>query len=107
MALYRAWLQQIDPQAIPNYYGLYAWSATRLFVEQATALGGRLDRPSLISAIRGVKGWTDNGIHAPMQVGAKVTAPCLSVIQLDRGRWSKVSPGKYLCGSLTDSGIGG
>ena len=42
MALYRAWLDQVKPGATPNYFGLYAWSAARLFVEQAVALGGKL-----------------------------------------------------------------
>ncbi|HYF72929.1 MAG TPA: ABC transporter substrate-binding protein, partial [Nocardioides sp.] len=27
MALYRSWLDQVKPGAVPNYYGLYAWSA--------------------------------------------------------------------------------
>ena len=44
MALYRSWLDQVSPGAVPNYYGLYAWSAARLFVEQAVKLGGKLDR---------------------------------------------------------------
>jgi len=107
MKTYRAWLQQVKPGADPDYYGLYAWSATRLFVEQAVALGGRLTRQSLVDAISQVKNWTGHGIHAPQQVGAKTTATCVKIFQLHSGRWSQVSPGDYMCGGLYDSHIGG
>ncbi|MEP9363542.1 ABC transporter substrate-binding protein [Nocardioides sp. CN2-186] len=100
MALYRSWLNQVKPGAVPNYYGLYAWSAARLFVEQATALGGKLTRASLVSALKGVKNWTGNGLHVPQQVGSKTTSNCGSVLQLDDGKWSQVSPGNFMCGPL-------
>src|SRR6478735_5871972 len=100
MALYRAWLDQVKPGAVPNFYGLYAWSAARLFVQQAVALGGKLDRASLVAAMSKVKDWTGNGLHVPQQVGAKTTATCGSVLQLNGGRWTQASPGTYLCGAL-------
>ena len=107
MALYRSWLQQIKPGAIPNYYGLYAWSATRLFVEQALALGGDLTRASLIARLKQVKDWTSNGLHTGQPVGSKATGNCIKIIQLNKGRWSQVSPGDYICGGMTNTGIGG
>ncbi len=106
MALYRSWLEQVKPGAVPNFYGLYAWSATRLFVEQAVALGGRLDRKSLVQALSKVRNWTGNGLHAPQQVGAKTTASCVKILQLDGGQWSQVSPGDYMCASNVDTGVG-
>jgi ABC-type branched-subunit amino acid transport system substrate-binding protein len=107
MELYRAWLAQVDPDAVPNTYGVYAWSAARLFVEQAVALGGRLDRAALVQAMTKVKDWTGNGIHVPQQVGAETTTDCVSIIQYGGGAWKQVSPGTYLCGPLTDTGLGG
>ncbi|WP_244930079.1 ABC transporter substrate-binding protein [Nocardioides sp. W7] len=107
MELYRAWLAQVDPSAEPNTYGVYAWSAARLFVEQAVALGGRLNRQTLVQSLAKVKNWTGNGIHVPQQVGAESTTNCVSIIQYQGGTWKKVSPGKYLCGPITDTGLGG
>ena len=107
MQLYRAWLAQVDPGAQPNTYGVYAWSAARLFVEQAVRLGGRRDRESLVAAMHSVRSWTGNGIHAPQQVGAKTTTRCVSILQRTGGAWKKVSPGEYLCGPITDTGLGG
>jgi ABC-type branched-subunit amino acid transport system substrate-binding protein len=102
MQLYRAWLDQVKPGAVPNYYGLYAWSAARLFVEQATALGGKLSRASLVAALSKVKGWTGNGVHVPQQVGAKTTGNCASIIRYTGGKWRQVSPGNFMCGPLLD-----
>lgn len=100
MRLYRSYLEQVAPGAVPNYYGMYAWSATRLFVQQATALGGKLDRDTLVAAMRNVKGWTSNGMHAPMAVGGKNTSPCIKIIQLTGSTWKQVSPGDFMCGGL-------
>jgi ABC-type branched-subunit amino acid transport system substrate-binding protein len=104
MKLYRAWLDQVAPGATPNIYGVYAWSATRLFVEGATRLGGRLDRTTLIQALGEVRDWTANGMDVPQDVGAETTANCASIIQLNDGSWSKVSPGEFLCGSMSNVG---
>ncbi len=106
MALYRSWLDQVKPGAVPNYYGLYAWSAARLFVEKAVGLGGKLTRASLVEAMKGVKNWTGNGLHSPQQVGSKVTANCQSILQLNAGKWRQVSPGDFMCAPLIDSGTG-
>ena len=99
MKLYRAWLDQVSPGAVPNFFGMYAWSATRLFVQEALALGGKLTRNSLIAAVSKIKNWTSNGMHAPQQVGAKTTATCYKIFQYNGG-WKQVSSGDYICGPL-------
>ncbi len=105
--LYLSYLQQVKPGAIPNYYGLYAWSATRLFVEKAIALGGKLTRASLVQAVRSTTAWTGNGAHTPMNLGTANTPPCAKIAQYKGGRWQQVSSGNYLCGRVVNSGIGG
>ena len=50
-ALYLSWLQQVRPGADPTFFGVFAWSAARLFVEKSIALGGGLDRAALIGAV--------------------------------------------------------
>jgi len=105
MQAYTSWLQQVKPGAVPNFSGLYAWSAARLFVETAVGLGGDLSRSSMLSAISKVKGWTGNGLHVPQDVGGKTTSPCIKIIRYDGG-WKQVSPGKFMCSSLVDTGLG-
>ena len=107
MQLYQAWLQQVKPGSTPDFFGVYAWSAARLFVEQAIALGGRLTRERLVERVRAIDDWTGNGIHSPQPVGPKRTSECFRIIRLEKGRWVRKSPGDYLCEGLTDSGVGG
>ncbi len=107
MQLYQAWLQQVKPGATPDFFGVYAWSAARLFVEQAVKLGGDLSRQRLVEQIRKVHDWTGNDIHSRQPVGDKRTSECFGIIRLEGGKWVKKSPGSYMCAGLTDSGIGG
>ncbi len=100
-------IQRFEDGSTPNYYGLFAWSAARLFVQKATELGGALTRPALVQALKGVKDWDSNGIHAPMAIGAKTTPGCVKMFQLKGGSWSQTSPGDFMCGSLINSGVGG
>ena len=108
MALYRSWLDQVSPGAVPNYYGLYAWSAARLFVQEAVKLGGKLDRASLVTAIAERQG-LDRQRPARPAAGRRRARPynCAAIIQLNNGKWSRVSGNGYMCGPLIDSGVGG
>ncbi|MGA8258242.1 MAG: ABC transporter substrate-binding protein [Nocardioides sp.] len=101
LRLYTSWLDQVRPGVEPTFFGAYAWSAARLFVEQAAALGGRLDRESLVSAVRRVDGWTSQGMHAPQRVGIKRVGECNRFIELRQGRWVPVGGTKYTCTGTT------
>jgi len=101
VSLYLAWLQQVNPSAKPTSYGLFAWSAARLFVEQATALGGKLSRPALIASLKQVKNWTANDAHGPQNVGAKRTGECWRFIKVDGGRWTASGARDYSCVGTT------
>lgn len=107
MVLYRQWLERVAPGADPNMYGVFAWSAARLFVQEATKLGGQLSRASLVQAFARTSSWTANGLHAPMTVGSKETGKCLQISRYADGTWKQESPGRYLCAGLIDSGVGG
>lgn len=104
MQLYRAWLNQVSPGATPTFFGLYAWSAARLFTEQALALGGRLTRASLVQAVSKVQNWDDHGLHAPQNVGSKTVAPCWRFLQYTSGAWRPVGGTAYTCTGVTTVG---
>lgn len=101
LRLYEQWLQQVAPGAKPTYFGIFAWSAARLFVEQAVGLGGRLTRANLVSRVHKVHAWTGNGLHAPQDVGGKTNGSCWRFLQLQDGRWRPVGGTKYLCHGST------
>ena len=97
LQLYLTWLQQVKPGAEPSFFGLFAWSAARLFVERATKLGGKLTRASLVSDLGTVDNWTANGLHSPQHVGPRHTGECWRFIQLKQGRWVPVGGTRYTC----------
>ena len=101
MALYQQWLQQVKPGATPTFFGVFSWSATRLFVEQAIALGGRLTRQTLVDRVRTVDNWTSNGLHSAQHTGPKETGDCWRWITLKGGQWVPEGSTKYTCSGVT------
>jgi ABC-type branched-subunit amino acid transport system substrate-binding protein len=106
LTLYLRWLKKVAPDATPTYDGLFAWSAARLFTEQAIRLGGKLTRTALLAALAGVHGWTGHGLTAPQDVGGRRTGACNAVLKLSDGHWVRESKGRYLCGDLVQTGVG-
>ncbi len=107
MQLYRAYLEQVSPGADPNFFGLYAWSAARLFVESAVALGGDLDPRLVGPEVR------DGPQTGPPTVctrrrtsAARRPGKCQKIIRFTGGSWKQVSKGDYLCGDLVSTGLG-
>lgn len=100
MQLYEHWLQVVAPGATPTYYGLYAWSAGRLFTDAALALGGSLTRASLLTAISRFHSWTGRGLFSAEDVGNKTASGCAAIIKLVNGTWTRQSVGNYLCGPV-------
>jgi ABC-type branched-subunit amino acid transport system substrate-binding protein len=103
LQLYVSWLQQVKPGAEPSFFGLFSWSAARLFVERAAVLGGRLSRQTLLADIARVDDWTANGMHSPQHVGPRRTGECWRFIQLKGGKWVPVGGTKYTCSGTTRS----
>jgi ABC-type branched-subunit amino acid transport system substrate-binding protein len=99
-ALYMQWLQQVRPGANPTFFGIFAWSAARLFVEKSLALGGRLTRATLVDSLKGVDGWTANGMHAPQHVGSKRTGGCWRLLTVKGGRFVPLGSSKYTCSGV-------
>jgi ABC-type branched-subunit amino acid transport system substrate-binding protein len=102
--LYKKWLQQVAPGAQPTFFGLFAWSAAKLFVEKSLELGGKLTRPSLVAAVKSVDGWTGGGAHSPMSVGSKHPPVCVRWMTVKGGAFVPAGDTKYTCGGYTSAG---
>lgn len=101
---YKRWLQQTAPGSAPNGFGLFGWSAAKLFVEQVIALGGRLNRATLVASLSGVHAWTGGGMHGPMDVGGKHAAECVRFEVVKNGRFAPIGPSRFLCSGITRAG---
>ena len=104
MQLYLQWLERTSPGSDPGFFGLFAWSATRLFVQRASALGGDLSRESLIEAMGSVDGWTSNGLHSPQRVSDKRIGDCWRFVQWTGEVWKPLEGSKYQCRGTTAAG---
>jgi ABC-type branched-subunit amino acid transport system substrate-binding protein len=101
MQTYISWLKRVAPGANPNYFGMFAWSAGKLFTQKAIELGGKLTRPSLLAALAKVDNWTGNGMFGPQHVGQRVTGSCYGFITLSHGTWVREGPRPFSCGATT------
>ncbi|MCZ4500176.1 MAG: amino acid/amide transporter substrate-binding protein family [Marmoricola sp.] len=94
---YKQYLQQVAPGAQPTFFGEFAWSAAKLFVEKAIALGGKLTRASLVSSFRSVHAWTGGGMHGPMDVGGKHSPSCVRFLQVKNNKFVPIGGTAYVC----------
>jgi ABC-type branched-subunit amino acid transport system substrate-binding protein len=92
MKLYVDWLQKAAPGATPDYFGLYAWSAYRLFQKLATQIGPNLTRTKMLAALRATKTWNGNGLHGPHQTGAKLPTVCNLYVQVKDAKFQRMAP---------------
>ena len=93
MQTYITWLHRVaGSDAQPSYFGVYAWSAMRLFAQTAEKIGPDLTKAKMLAALAQVDNWTGNGLHGPQHVGRRVSAECLHFIQLRGGTWHKLQP---------------
>jgi ABC-type branched-subunit amino acid transport system substrate-binding protein len=92
MKLYTDWLKRASPGAVPDFFGLYAWSAYRLFQKLASEIGPDLTRKKLFDALKATKEWGDNGLHGPHQTGAKLPTTCNLYVQVKGGTFTRMAP---------------
>jgi ABC-type branched-subunit amino acid transport system substrate-binding protein len=92
MKLYTEWLQRASPGATPDYFGVYAWSAYRLFQKLATEIGPDLTRKKLLGALKATKEWGDYGLTAPHRVGEKLPSTCNIYLHVVNGKFERMYP---------------
>lgn len=102
MQLYVGWLNRVAPGVEPDYFGLYAWSAGRLFVKAASSVGPRLTRAKLIQELEGIHSWTGKGLHAAHDIGQQIPSPCFMYVRVQRARFVRETPSR---GFTCDKGI--
>ena len=86
------------PGAAPTFFGLFAWSAAKLFVAEVAEPGRQAHAvPSLVAKVKGVHAWTADGAHGPMDVGGKHSPSCVRFLQLRGGKWVPLKGTAYVC----------
>jgi hypothetical protein len=89
----------------PDAFGAQAWVAGQIFATAVNAVVAKsgpngLTREALLTAIRGITNFDDNGFIAPTNIGSKVASKCLIGMQVQNGKFVRVDPfepGKFDC----------
>jgi ABC-type branched-subunit amino acid transport system substrate-binding protein len=100
MQLYEQWLSRVAPGVQPDYFGLYAWSTGRLFVELAQKAGPKLTRAGLISLLQATHAWGGNGLHGAHDIGGKFSSPCTMFVKVVSNKFVRETPSSgFNCGT--------
>ncbi|HEX3706887.1 MAG TPA: ABC transporter substrate-binding protein [Mycobacteriales bacterium] len=96
--LLQEWYSRTYPGVPINLYGMYAWASDRLLEQAADSVKGPLTRKSLLSALRKIKSFSDNGLIAPVDPNAG-GPHCYILFQFRNGGFERVDDPKtgYRC----------
>ncbi|GAA4118254.1 hypothetical protein GCM10022215_19660 [Nocardioides fonticola] len=101
LATYLNWLNQVKPGAEPTFFGVFSWSAARLFVQEAIKLGGQLNRETLLTALSKVDDWTCNNLHSRQHVGPRHTGDGWRFLQVKGGKYVPIGGTNYNYNGVT------
>jgi len=89
--LYLKWLTDAAPGFKPDQFSAYSWADAALFVHALTQAGPHLTQKAVDAALAATHQFTDNGMMAPADVGAKKPSNCYLMLQIHNGKFVKVS----------------
>jgi ABC-type branched-subunit amino acid transport system substrate-binding protein len=91
-SLYLTWLKRTAGSARPDYFGVYAWSAARMFQQALEQVGAQVTRAKLAAYLQNLHSWEDHGLHAANDVGAKKPSPCFLIMTVDNNAFKRLYP---------------
>lgn len=84
-----------------GFFGLYAWSAGRLFQHVLEKAGPQVTRAKVVEQLSAVHSWDGHGLHPAHDIGNKRIANCQVVLQVKGGKFVRVHPPTgYLCDTV-------
>jgi ABC-type branched-subunit amino acid transport system substrate-binding protein len=90
--LYLDWLKRSSGGQANGFFGLYAWSAGRLFQEGLDKVGPQLTRAKLLQFLQGTHSWDGHGLHPGHDIGNKRIANCFVLLQVKGGKFTRYAP---------------
>lgn len=99
--LYINTLKRSSGGAPDGFFGLYAWSAARLFQQALEKTGPQASRAKVVEYLAGLRSWDGNGLHPAHDIGGKTVANCQVVLQVRGGKFVRVYPAAgYACDTV-------
>ncbi|MEY2568193.1 MAG: hypothetical protein QOE35_2722 [Actinomycetota bacterium] len=75
-----------------GFFGLYAWSAARLFQQAIEKTGPAVTRAKVVEYLQNLHAWDGHGLHPAHDIGAKRIANCTVVLQVKGGKFVRDLP---------------
>jgi hypothetical protein len=105
VATFQQWFRRTNPGQPMNLYAMFAWADGRM-LQQAFEHSKNADRAGVMTALRNLKNWSDNGLVSPITPSSKSEGfHCYVLWHLSGGKFSRFddpavsasNPGGYRC----------
>ncbi len=97
--LFDTWMKKTHPSQGLDLFGMFSWAAAKLFVDALKAAGQNPTRTGVVTALKNIHNFDDNGMVAPADVGNKKPPSCWMLLQVENGAFKRVLPADkgYTC----------
>lgn len=90
VGLFQQWMHRTNPSQAIDLEGMYGWAEAALFVQALKAAGPRATRASLMTALKSVHSFSDNGMVGTADPASKVPTNCYVLWQIHNGAFARV-----------------
>lgn len=87
VALYQQWMQKTSSSQPEDLYSMYGWAEAALFVQALKAAGPHVTRAAVMSALKSVHNFSDNGVVGPADPADKGPTHCYVLWQIHSGQF--------------------
>ena len=97
--LFQKWMKKAHSDVTPDLFAMFSWASAALFVQALKAAGQNPTRADLLTALKNIHSFDDNGFVAPADVGNKKPPACWMLVKVENGKFLRALPkGKgYTC----------
>jgi ABC-type branched-subunit amino acid transport system substrate-binding protein len=90
--LFDSWMKKTHPNQTIDLFGMFSWAAAALFVDALKAAGRNPTRQEVITQLKSIHNFTDNGMVAEADVGNKQPPQCYLIMKVENGTFQRVTP---------------
>lgn len=92
VGLFDTWMKKTHPHQTIDLFAMFSWAAAALFVDALKAAGKNPTRQEVITQLKAIHNFSDNGMVAEADVGNKKPPGCWMLIKVENGKFQRVLP---------------
>jgi ABC-type branched-subunit amino acid transport system substrate-binding protein len=92
VALFREWMERVDPDQDVDLFALFGWASARMFEQAIRDAGPALTRDGVLAALGNITSFDANGLLAPSNPAGKVPTNCFLIIRVENGEFVREHP---------------